>query len=91
MGNLKNAALFWCSIKKWWYLFLVVVSALFFVNGVYRMSNSTDEESKTRARTQTILSAFVGIVSVIWYFFVQTNIGCGVSIAGNAISVLRRV
>ena len=69
---------------------MVVVCAIFFVSGVYRMSNSRDEESKTRARTQTIFSAFIGIVSVIWYFFVQTNVGCGISIAGNVAGLLKR-
>jgi hypothetical protein len=90
MGNLKNAALFWCNIKKYWYLFLVVASSLFFVNGMYRMSNSADEPSKIRARAQVIWSVFIGIIAAIWYFLVQTNVGCGISIAGNAAGLLRR-
>jgi predicted small integral membrane protein len=90
MGNLKNAALFWCNIKKYWYLFLIVVSAIFFVSGLLKMSNSTKEQEKSNARAQVIFSAFIGIISLVWYFFVQTNVGCGISIAGNVAGLLRR-
>jgi hypothetical protein len=89
MNNLKDAALFWCKIKRYISLFFIAICAIFFVTGAYEIVQAKDEKSKVQARTRLIFSTGLGLVFTFWYFFLMTDIGCGISIAGNAFRLLK--
>jgi uncharacterized membrane protein len=84
MGNLKNAALYWCKIKRYVAMFLAVVSGLLLVLSLLNQKPPKNaDEAKTRKQVIGFLAVMCAF-SVFGYFFLQTNIGCGLSIAGNA-------
>jgi hypothetical protein len=82
MGNLKNAALFWCKIKGYMMLFLALIFGLLFITGLF----SKDQKQKKQRLT---VSGIFTVVLIIMYYVLQTDIGCGVSIAGDAYHLLK--
>jgi hypothetical protein len=82
MGNLKNAALFWCKIKGYIMLFLAFIFGLLFITGLF----SKDQKDKKQRLT---VSGIFTIVLIIMYYVLKTDIGCGVSIAGDAYNLLK--
>ena len=84
MGNLQNAALFWCKIKQYITLIFIAIAIFFIINGVTKMtSNKENTKNYIQGRTSVIFGTIGSIVLVLWYLFLKTNIGCGLSIASN--------
>ena len=84
MGNLQKAALFWCKIKQYITLIFIVIAIFFIINGVTQMtSNKETTKNYIQGRTRVIFGTLGSIVLIAWYFFLKTNIGCGLAIASN--------
>jgi len=89
MGNLKNAALFWCKIKGYIMFFLAVVFGVFLVKNLETMSVAETSKDRDNARRGAVICAiFIGIFTLI-YFILKTDVGCGLSIVNNAYHLVR--
>jgi hypothetical protein len=90
MGNLKNAALFWCKIKGYIMLVLIAIfSILLVANLLGATSSAKSSEEKATAKKGAVISAiFVGMFT-LFYFLLKTDIGCGLSIVSNAYQLVR--
>lgn len=88
MGNLKNAALFWCKIKSYIILFLAVIAGVLFIGNLIQ-TKSGDPQKAKQAKQGTMISGIMATVFLVIYFVLQTNIGCGLSIAGNVYQLAR--
>ncbi len=90
MGNVTNAALFYCKLKRYVALFLIGVCVLFIIGGISAMSqNPKGSEKYKRARNISGLSMVGVVVFTLSYFFLKTNFGCGFAIADNAYHLIR--
>jgi hypothetical protein len=89
MGNLKNAALFWCKIKGYLMLALAAFFAFFLVKNLLTMSSAKNPEDRDIAKSGAIsASVFVGMF-LLFYFLLKTYLGCGISIASNVYQIAR--
>ena len=90
MGNLKNAALFWCKIKSFMALALAAFFAVFLIRNFMIMSSTKNPDERARAKQGLVAgSIFVGAF-ILMYYALGTNVGCGLSIAGNVYGLARR-
>jgi len=89
MGNLKNAALFWCKIKRYILLVLIAIFSITLVAGLAKVTSAKSSEEKANANKGVVISAiFVGMFT-LFYFLLKTDVGCGLSIASNAYQLIR--
>jgi len=89
MGNLQNAALFWCKIKGYIMLVLVAIFSITLVAGLVKATSAKSSEEKSKAKKGIVISAiFVGMFT-LFYFLLKTDVGCGLSIASNAYHLVR--
>ena len=90
MGNLKNAALFWCKMKAFTALAIATIFAVFLIRNFMIMSTTKNPDERARAKQGLVVgSIFVGVFVLI-YYALGTNVGCGLSIAGNVYGLARR-
>lgn len=90
MGNLKNAALFWCKIKAFVALAVAAFFAVFLIRNFMIMSTTKNPDERAKAKQGIVSgSIFVGALLLI-YYALGTNVGCGLSIASNVYGLARR-
>jgi quinol-cytochrome oxidoreductase complex cytochrome b subunit len=90
MGNLDNAAAFWCKIKEYITLFFIICSIVLVVLGVAGMTTEKPESPEYKqSKSRLVFGTIFGIMLTLWYFFLRTKIGCGFSIASNIYGFVR--
>jgi hypothetical protein len=89
MSNLGNVAMFWCKIKSYFMLALITIFSISLIAGLVKMTSAKSSQEKADAKKGVVISViFVGMFT-LFYFLLKTDIGCGVSIAGNVYQLVR--
>ena len=89
MGNLGNIAMFWCKIKGYIMLFLAFIFGVFLIKGLMTITSSKKQADRDNAIEGVFICAIFVSMFTLFYFLLKTDIGCGVSIAGNVYQLVR--
>ena len=89
MTNAGNVVLMWCKIKGFVYIGIAAILSIFLVRNLITMATAKKASDRDRAKKGAIFGAIAVAMLTGFYFLLQTNIGCGLSVVGNAATLFR--